>query len=198
MCRAGALLTQAPLSPSGFAFATQLPDSAEQAAEAMEAVMAGSSPAQQQQQPGQPLRPSKKQAAAAEDGDGENSLQGSVGRSQGSDGSGGGEGGVDSRSRRLSGSSWLLTPLGALAQVFKRNATQVGGGGRRQVDAALAMPLLNLGYVSAACPLASLTGIVVPFAGCCRPSRPSRRPRLAPSWPTRAPRRSLPSSSARA
>ena len=138
MCRAGALLTQAPLSPSGFAFATQLPEGAEQAAEAVEAAAAGSSPAQQQQ-PGQPLPLNAQQAAADEDGGGETSLQGSVGRSQGSAGSGG-DGGVDSRSRRLSGSSWLLTPLGALAQVFKRNATQVGGFGR-QVDEALYMSL---------------------------------------------------------
>jgi hypothetical protein len=155
-CRAGAFLTQAPLSQGEFAFNTQLPSQP-----ALEAVLLAS-PAdhqvdidgnkqmqqdrqqQVQHQPGNvavvpPLpaqqQPQQKQGTLAvtigtafvqqpqlAKPEESHSLQGSVGpqASLGGDS-------VDSRgvSRRTSG-TWLLGPLGALTQAFRRNAAQVG------------------------------------------------------------------------
>lgn len=125
------LLTQAPLSPSGFAFATQLPDSAgfatqapadgapdPSAAPGAEAVAAASPPAQQRQQQHDFQEPGLQLQHHRQTASGEDSLQASVGHGDGAD---------SGASRPRSGQSWLLSPLGALAQVFKRNATQVCG-----------------------------------------------------------------------
>lgn len=122
-CRAGLLLTQAPMSPGRFAFDTQLPDSGavptqlppldDLQLQAGARTPVAASPAhqngQQQQQQQQP---------AASEGC---SLQGSAGSLPGGDGADSNGG-----SRPRSGQSWLLSPLGALAQVFKRTAAQVG------------------------------------------------------------------------
>lgn len=199
-CREGLLLTQAPLSPSGFAFATQLPDSAGFATQLPEdglldllavpgAETAATPPPQlqqlQQQQrprrrsqqhnrsrPGQ--QPQQHRQTASE----EHSLQGSAGH--------GGDGADSGASRPRSGQSWLLSPLGALAQVFKRNANQVGGwdaglasmqsrwkerGRRKQVKAWLTRQSLSFREFRLA--------FLLPAA--CRPSRAraapsSRRP----------------------
>ena len=130
-CReGGALLTQVPLSPGGFAFPTQLPDScapfATQAPQldAAEMEAAGAAVVVQQALERQlPLPPQQQQVPAGHQPQAseQHSLQGSVGQA----GSVDGDGADSHRSRRLSG-SWLLTPLGALAGAFKRTASQVG------------------------------------------------------------------------
>lgn len=109
------------MSPGGFAFGTQLPDSfAATQAEGPEAA-ADAPAAEASRWHAQQLLLLQQQ----HEGSGfeeEHSLQGSAGQQQGS---AGGDG-ADQSPRRLSGGNWLLGGLGALTKVFKRNATQVG------------------------------------------------------------------------